>query len=202
MKLQKSTWLAFILLVIAGAVSRLITFGVAGLAPQMSMALFGGSVIKDKKWAFGLPIISLLLSDVMMQLLFEAGAVDRPGFYQGQWATYLCFALITLFGFLMKKINVKNVLLFSISGSLLFFIFSNFFVWLGGGGFQRPHTFNGMLLCYWDALTYYRDYGLIKGFLANQVLGDLIWSMGLFGGYYLLNKFTLASTRKETVQEA
>src|SRR5260221_12446035 len=167
MKLNKSAWLAFALLIVVGAFSRLISYNIAGFAPQMAMALFGGSVIKNKKWAFALPILSLLFSDTLLELLFQTNVIARAGFYEGQWQVYLCFALVTLFGFLLRNINWKNVLAFSISGSLLFFITSNFFVWIGGGGFGRPITFNGMLLCYYDALAFYRDYGLIKGFIAN-----------------------------------
>jgi hypothetical protein len=190
MKLNKSTWLAFALLIIVGAFSRLISYNIAGFAPQMAMALFGGAVIKNKKWAFALPLLSLLFSDAVLELLFQTNLVVRAGLYEGQWQTYLCFALVTLFGFLLRNINWKNVLVFSISGSLLFFITSNFFVWIGGGGFGRPITFNGMLQCYYDGLAFYRDYGLIKGFIANFILGDLIWSAVLFGGYYLILKFS------------
>lgn len=200
MKLNKSTLLAFVILIVVAAVSRIMMFNIAGFAPQMAMALFGGAIIKDKKWALALPLFSLLLSDLIMHFLFSRGIVERAGFYSGQWAVYLCFAVITLYGFLLRKINVKNIILFSISGSVLFFLLSNFFVWIGGGGFQRPLTFDGMLLCYWDALLYYRDHGLIKGFIGNQVLGDLAWSLALFGGYYLISKITF-STSPEGVKE-
>jgi hypothetical protein len=195
MKLNKSTWLAFALLIVVGAFSRLISYNIAGFAPQMAMALFGGAVIKNKKWAFALPLLSLLFSDALLELLFQTNLVVRAGFYEGQWQIYLCFALVTLFGFLLRNINWKNVLVFSISGSLLFFITSNFFVWIGGGGFGRPITFNGMLQCYYDGLAFYRDYGLIKGFIANFILGDLIWSAVLFGGYYLILKFSTSSSQ-------
>ena len=196
MKLNKSGWLAFALLIVVGAFSRLISYNIAGFAPQMAMALFGGAVIKNKKWAFALPLLSLLFSDALMQLLFNFHVVDRPGFYVGQWEVYLCFAMLTVFGFLLRRINLKNVFLFSIAGSLLFFLVSNFLVWIGGGGFGRPITFNGMLQCYYDALAFYRDYGLIRGFIANFILGDLIWSAVLFGGYYLILKFSTSSQHK------
>lgn len=194
MKLNKSTVWAFILLIVVGAATRLISYNIAGFAPQMAMALFGGAVIKDKKWAFALPLLSLLFSDALLELLFQFNLASRPGFYNGQWQTYLCFALIVIFGFLLRNINLRNVLIFTISGSLLFFLASNFFVWNGGGGFGRPHTFNGMIQCYNDALAFYRDYGLIKGFIANFILGDLIWSGVLFGGYYLIMRFTVSSS--------
>jgi hypothetical protein len=45
-----------------------------------------------------------------------------------------------------------------------------------------------MLLCYYDAIAFYRDYGLIKGFIGNFILGDMIWCAVLFGGYYLIMK--------------
>jgi hypothetical protein len=198
MKLNKSFWLAAAILIIVGAVSRLLSLSVAGVAPQMALALFGGAVIKDKKWAFALPLFSLLLSDTIMEFM---SIPDRPGFYEGQWAVYLCFAVITLYGFLLKKINFGKVLFFSISGSLFFFLLSNFFVWAGHGGLQRPMTFDGLLLCYWDGLAYYRDRGLINGFIANQALGDLIWSVAIFGIYYLVNRFSFEPKREMVAEK-
>lgn len=196
MKLNKSLVLAFVLLVLAAALYRIIPSRPAGFAPQMAMALFGGAVIKDKKWAFILPLLSLFVSDLIYYFLHAAGITAMLGFYEGQWAIYLVFALITVFGFAMKKINFKNVLVFSIAGSLIFFILSNFITWATGTGFQRPYTFDGLMLCYGDALAYYRDGGLIHGFVANFILGDLIWCTGIFGGYYLIRSYILKPEAK------
>jgi hypothetical protein len=91
-----------------------------------------------------------------------------------------------MFGFLLKKINFRNVVLFSVSGSVIFFITSNFLVWLGGGGLERPKTFAGLMQCYTDAFVFYRDAGAIRGFEANLILGDLFFTAVLFGGYYLV----------------
>jgi hypothetical protein len=113
------------------------------------------------------------------------------GYYRGQWANYLLFIGITLFGTLMRKINFKNVLGFTVSGSLIFFLLSNFGVWIGGGGFVRPKTFDGLLQCYGDALAFHRDYGLFPGFYGNQLIGDLFFSFVLFGAYYLINRFAV-----------
>lgn len=204
MKPTKSTLWALALMIIAAAISRVLVYNVAGVAPQMAIALFGGAVIKDKKWAFALPLFSLLLSDLILQALFMFNITERSGFYSGQWAVYACFALITIYGFLLKKINFRNVAFFSVSGTMLFFIVSNFFVWIGGGGFVRPQTFDGLLLCYGDALAYYRDYGMFKGvqiaepaadlivngFFVNQLPGHLIWCAILFGGHYLVTRLS------------
>src|SRR5260221_3110749 len=127
MKLNKSAWLAFALLIVVGAFSRLISYNIAGFAPQMAMALFGGAVIKNKKWAFALPLLSLLFSDALLELLFQANVVARAGFYEGQWQVYLCFSLVTLFGFFFKKMNLKNVFAFLIFGFFFVFFTSKFF---------------------------------------------------------------------------
>ncbi|MGN6402143.1 MAG: DUF6580 family putative transport protein, partial [Flavisolibacter sp.] len=157
MKLNKSLLLAFGLLLLSASLYRAWPGRPYGFAPQMAMALFAGAVIKDKKWAFILPLLSMLISDVLYQLLYINGLTEIKGFYTGQWTNYLVIAGITLFGFLLKKINVLKVAAFSLTGSILFFLASNFTVWLGGGGLGRPKTFDGLMLCYYDGLAFLRD---------------------------------------------
>lgn len=188
MKLNKSLLLAFVLLLLSASLYRAWPGRPYGFAPQMAMALFAGAVIKDKKWAFILPLLSMLISDVLYQLLYINGLTEIKGFYTGQWTNYLVIAGITLFGFFLKKINVLKVAAFSITGSILFFLASNFTVWLGGGGLGRPKTFDGLMLCYYDGLAFLRDYGLIKGFYGNLFIGDLFFCTILFGSYYIIKK--------------
>lgn len=198
MKFTKSTIWAFVLLVLAGSLYRVWADRPFGFAPQVAMALFGGAVIKDKRLAFFLPLLSLFISDALYYVLYQYDLTALKGIYKGQWANYLLLACITLFGMLMKKINVKNVLGFTITSSLFFFIFSNFLVWIAGEGLGRPITFEGLMLCYGDALAFYRDYGMIKGFYANPMLGDLIFSSVLFGSFYLINSYV---TKPKTAKE-
>ena len=185
MKVSKNTILSFALLILVASLYRIIPVRPAGFAPQMALALFGGAMISDKKWALSLPLLSLFLSDFFYQVLYAFGFTSTPGFYEGQLMVYGCFLLITLFSFLMKKVNFKNIALFSVSGSLIFFLTTNFLVWIGGGGFNRPKTFEGLMMCYADAIAYYRDGGLIHGFAGNFILGDLIFTAILFGGYFI-----------------
>lgn len=189
MKLSKNTVFILLMLIVVAALYRLIPFRPAGFAPQMAMAIFGGAMIKDRKWALTFPILSLFISDLLFQGLFMAGLVEVKGIYAGQWQLYICFIIVTAFGFLMKKVNFKNIAFFSVAGSLLFFIVSNLSVWLGGGGFARPKTLEGLKYTYFDALIFYRDGGLIKGFAGNFLVHDLIWCAILFGGYFLFKKY-------------
>jgi len=192
MNFQKTTVLTTILLILAASIYRVIPGLPAGFAPQVAMAIFGGAVLADRRWALLIPVLSLFISDVLFQCLHIAGLTDIAGFYPGQWVIYLLFVGLTFFGSLMKKKSVVNILFFSVTGSVLFFIFSNLSVWLAGAGLARPYTANGLMLCYGDALAYYRQYGLVDGFAGNFIIGDLGWSLVLFGTWYLVNKAVIA----------
>ena len=196
MKLNRSLLLAFGLLVLAASLYRAWPGRPFGFAPQMAMALFGGAVIKDKKWALILPLLSMIVSDIFYQVLYVNGVSAIKGFYSGQWLNYLLIVGITLFGFLLKKRNVVRVAAFSLTGSVLFFLLSNFGVWAGGGGLNRPKTFDGLMLCYYDGLAFLRDYGLIKGFYGNLFIGDLFFCAVLFGSYAILNRPSLAGKQQ------
>jgi uncharacterized membrane protein YhhN len=196
MKLNKSVLLAFGLLVLSASLYRAWPDRPYGFAPQMAMALFGGAVIKDKRWAFVLPLLSMLISDIVYQALYMNGMSSIQGFYQGQTLNYTLIAGLTLFGFLLKRITVLRVTAFSLAGSVVFFLASNFAVWAGGGGFSRPKTFNGLMMCYYDGLAFLRDYGAFKGFYGNLFIGDLFFCSLLFGTYALLAKYALQSKQQ------
>lgn len=188
MKLNRSFLLAFGLLLLSASLYRVWEGRPYGFAPQIAMAIFGGAVIKDKRWAFVLPLLSMLVSDALYQLFYVNGLSSIKGFYSGQWVNYILIAGLTVFGFALRRINVKNVLGFSVSGSLLFFLFSNFSVWLGGGGLNRPKNFEGLMMCYNDALAFHSEHGLIQGFAGNFILGDLFFCTILFGSFYLVKR--------------
>lgn len=191
MKLNKSLLLSFGLLIVAASLYRAWPDRPYGFAPQMAMALFGGAMIKDKRLAFLLPLLSMFISDAFYQLLYNNGFTTIQGFYEGQAVNYLIIAGITVFGFLLKKITALRVIAFSISGSILFFLASNFATWAGGGGYVRPKTFDGLMLCYYDGLAFLRDYGLFKGSYANIFVGDLFFCFLLFGSFYLFQQLFL-----------
>ncbi len=177
MKNRTSIILASVLLLVVAAVYRVIPGRPMGFAPQYSMAVFGGAVfIKDKKWAFLLPIGSLFVSDVVYQILFKAGMSTIPGFYSGQLLNYVVFASVTFFGFLLKKWNVLNIAFVSILAATYYFTASNFTVWLTSGFY--PHTFDGLKTCYLAAIPFYK----------NSVAASLVFSAVLFGVFYLVRQ--------------
>jgi hypothetical protein len=178
MKLNKSFIWSMVLLIVVSALYRIFPDRPLGFAPQWAMALFAGSVIKNRKWAFALPIFSMLISDVLYHFLFINGLTDITGFYPGQLTNYLLFAGVTIIGFLMKRVTVKNIFIFSWIGTTAFFLLSNFFVWMEGAGYQRPKTLEGLLMCYSDGLPFYR----------NSFIATLMFSSLFFGCWWLLTR--------------
>ena len=180
MKSDKSLLLTLLLLIVIAALYRVIPDRAPGFAPQLAMAIFGGAVIKNKKWAFALPLLSMFLSDIMYQLFYSLGWTIIPGFYEGQITNYILFALLTIIGFSIRKLNVLNIALASVAAPTIYFLLSNFMVWLSPtAGLQRPKNLGGLVQTFTDGLPFYR----------NSVLATLIFSTVLFGGYLLFRNY-------------
>src|SRR5258705_10550565 len=189
MKLNKSTLLILFVLIVAAALYRVWDSRPMGFSPQIAMALFAGSVSKDKRFAFLFPILSLFISDLLYQFLYSQGLTAIKGFYAGQWENYLLIASITVIGFFINKNKIGQIFIGSLAGAVYFFLISNFMVWIGGGwdinNQPYPRSFNGLLLCYAEALPFFK-WSLLSTLLFNGVF---------FGGYYLAGKSIL---KKET----
>lgn len=176
MKMNRSILVALVLLIVVAAVYRIIPSRPLGFMPHMAMALFGGAMIKDRKWAFALPIFSIFLSDLLYETLFRAGLSDIPGFYAGQFTNYLLFAGLTLIGMAIRSVNLLSVATASLVAPTLYFLVSNFFVWLNGGGWGHPKTMDGLMATYTDGLPFYR----------GNLLSTILFSALLFGLYLWL----------------
>jgi hypothetical protein len=177
MKLNKNFVIYLIVLVAIASLYRIIPNRPLGFAPQIAMALFGGALfVKDKKWAFILPLLSMFISDCLYQFLYMNKWSDIPGFYSGQLVNYVLFAGITFIGFAINKNNVLNIALASLAAPTAYFLVSNFLVWASHGGYQRPFTFNGLMQCFADGLPFYK----------GSLLGTIVFSAVLFGSYFLI----------------
>ena len=185
MKLNRSNLLILVILILACALYRVWDSRPMGFAPQIAMALFAGSVSKDKRFAFLFPILSLFISDLIYQLLYMQGLTTIKGFYSGQWQNYLLIASITIIGFFINKNKIGQIFIGSLAGAVYFFLISNFMVWIGGGwdinNQPYPRSFGGLMLCYSEALPFFKW----------SVLSTLIFNGIFFGSYYLLGKTAL-----------
>jgi hypothetical protein len=58
----------------------------------------------------------------------------------------------------MRNLNVGRIAAGAVIAPTVYFLLSNFQVWIGGGGYNRPKTFEGLLQCYADGLPFYKGY--------------------------------------------
>lgn len=182
MKINKQLILSLLLMVFVSAIYRVLPNRPMGFAPQMAIGLFSGVLfVKDKKWAFALPLLSMFISDSLYQLLYINGLSSIMGFYEGQWINYLLFVGITCFGFIINRKQVAGVVLAALAAPSTYFIISNFLVWASNKGFglNRPQTLSGLFLCYQDALPFYY----------NSIMATFVFSAVLFGTYYIVQNW-------------
>jgi hypothetical protein len=178
MKINKQFIYTLVSLVVIASLYRIFPNRPMGFAPQIAIALFAGSIIKHKKYSFALPILSMVISDGLYQVLYLNGLSSIQGFYSGQALNYVLFAGLTVFGFFINQTKVLQIALGSIAAPTAYFLLSNFFVWLGGGGFQHPKTAAGLMQTYMDGIPFY----------TNSVLATAFFTALLFGGYALLSQ--------------
>lgn len=161
-------------MILLAAMSRLIPHP-ANFAPIGGMALFGAAYFSKRYWAFIIPIVSMWISDLILNNVVYGQYFDHfVWFYSGSLFTYGAFALIVLLGmFSLKKIKVNNVVLSALSASIIFFVVSNFGVWVSSG--MYPHTFGGLTACYAAGIPFFQ----------NTILGDLVYTGVMFGAFEL-----------------
>lgn len=165
------------LLILVAALSRLLPHPY-NFTPIGAMGLFGAAYFTKRYLAFVVPFAAMWISDLILNNVVYAKMY--PEYYNGfQWLgsapVYFSFALIIMLGFvLLRKVRVVSVLIASLSASVLFFLITNFAVWMGSMAY--PQNMVGLMACYAAGLP----------FFGNTLLGDLFYSGVLFGAYELI----------------
>jgi hypothetical protein len=185
MKLNKSILITSLVFIAAAALYRLVPNRPLGFAPQIAMALFAGSLIRSRAFAFAVPLLSMFISDLLFEVLFAAGLTSYNGFYDGQILNYLLLTSLTLFGFFLRNQKTTGIIAASFAAPTTYFILSNLLVWIGGGGYGHPKTFDGLILTYIDGIPFYQ----------GSLYATIIFSAVFFGGYRLVQSFTLKSLK-------
>ena len=151
---EKNKKILFITLFITvAALMRLIPHP-PNFVPITAIAIFAGVKLNNIKIAYAIPISIMLISDLFI------------GFYSISLFVYLAFILIITYSSFIKKYSIKNIIL----SSVIFFIITNFGVWLMGG---YPKNIEGLILCYTMAIP----------FFTNSLMADLFFSAILYYGF-------------------
>lgn len=160
------------ILVALGTLMRLLPHP-ANFTPVGSIALFGGVHLK-KRYALIMPIVALILSDIFI-------GFDSLG---GRLAVYGSFLLIGLIGlWVRKRQNAYTIVGATLAGSVLFYLITNFVYFYPPTLY--PHTIEGMMASYYNALP----------FLRNMMLGDLFYTGVLFGTFELAKNWGSIKSR-------
>ena len=136
----------FVLLVL----SRMIT-EIPNFTATIALVMFTGYLIQNRF----LSVLVILLSQVVSDLYL--------GIYSSMIFVYAAYISIALLSpIIMNKMNTKSVVLSSIISPSIFFIISNFGVWLTGS----MYTFNlsGLITCYIAGIPFF-DESLISTIL-------------------------------------
>ena len=129
-----------IALFIFGLVTRLIPH-VPNFTPIIAISLFAGAYL-NKKYALWFPIVLYTVSELIIGVngvfLFTGGSVF----------------LITLLGWkLRKRVSLKNNLVFALFSAILFYLVTNFGVWVIG---WYPPTLAGLIQSYVMGIPFFR----------------------------------------------
>jgi hypothetical protein len=132
--------------------------------PIAAIAIFSGALLGKKWYAFVIPMVIMLLSDIVI------------GFHSTMWAVYLSFALVVVLGmFLCKRLRFTNVLLTALLSAVLFYVITNLACFLHG---WYGYSFTGLVTCYTAALPFFR----------MELLSTVIYAFAFWGIYALASK--------------
>ena len=164
-------WLIYGLLLV-GVVARLIPHP-WNATPVTAIALFGGTYL-SKRWSLFLPLAIVALSDLLL------------GWHATIPFTWGAFALTGMLGWwVRRRANTARILTSALVGSVFFFLFTNVGVW--ATQHLYPHTAAGLWTCYVAGLPFFRA----------TLLGDLVFTTVLFGGYSMAtSSLSLRSTTR------
>ena len=134
--------------------------------PIIALAIMSSYFFRNVNFSYIIMLFSMLLADFFI------------GFYSHMLFVYLSLFLIVLIFFkISKKINYKNLFIFSFFGSVIFFLISNFGVWLVGNLYER--NINGLIECYFMAIPFFK----------NTIISTLIFSYSSLIIYKSSNKY-------------
>ena len=171
-----------VLLIIAATAMRLVSYKyqtvLSNFTPVGAIAIFGGVYFADKWKAYVVVLLSLVLSDGVINYLYGSRFVTS--FADTFW-NCVCFAMIIFIGSLIKKINIGTGLVILFAPVLIHWLIMDM-PWINDAMGLYPKTLAG----YGESLV------AAIPFEKNMLLGDIVFGLILFGGFELAKtKYTV-----------
>ncbi len=156
---------------IMAAMSRLIPHP-PNFTPIGALALFGGAHFPTMRAALAVSLGSMLVSDAVLALLIYG----RRAFLLTPFV-YASFALSVGLGHVIRaRRRPAAIAGMVVASSILFYVISNFGVWLLPGGY--PATLEGLLACYIAAIPFFR----------TMLFANALFTALMFGGFEMAQR--------------
>ena len=139
-------------------------------SPLMALSLYAGATLADRRYRFGLPLLTLLLSDLG---IWAVTGQFSWAFPSGYWSSYLCNLIAVVMGSGLSRLTGTSRLLAAVgcgwSAEAIFFIVTNFvYFWTQT---DLPHTPAGLWACYVAAIPFAG-----KSFTSTAIYSMLLFS--------------------------
>ena len=171
--MNKHRIIALTILILAAALLRFFPHP-PNFTPIAALALFSGVFFRDRFLALTIPIGVMMISDLFL------------GWHSTILFVYVAFILMVFIGrALQSRVTIGYIAGGGITGAMLFFIITNFGVWLTGT--MYPPTWQGLIAAYIAAIP----------FLHNMILGTLFYSALFFGAFHFAGQL-VPSIREES----
>jgi len=148
---------------------------IPNFVPITAIALFFG-VYFSGAWRFVLPLVAMVVSDIFL------------GFHSTMFFVYISLILTVVIGhFVNLKKNPFSILSGTLAGSILFFLITNFGVWLTTSWYSP--NMSGLQKCFEMAIPFFR----------NSVIGDIFYVAVFFGAYEIYSAYLSKQLNKEVL---
>jgi hypothetical protein len=150
-------------LIALGVVARLLPHP-DNFVPLGALALFGGASFADRRLALLVPLLAMLISDLWL------------GWHSTLPVVYVCLAANVFLGrWAGDRLQVSRLIPAGLAGALVFFVGTNLAFWYA----YHPHTLSELLICFGNALPFFR----------SSLAADMIYGCTLFGALALAQSF-------------
>ncbi len=147
----------------------------SNFTPIEGMALFGGARLAGWQ-AWAIPLAAMAITDPIASWM-----AGYPAYSAMTPVVYACLAINVFLGRALLKNSQSVVRIGSVSllASTIFFLVTNFFVWVGVPAALYPHTLAGLTECFVAALP----------FFSRTLAGNLFYAGVLFGAHAALTRY-------------
>ncbi len=156
----------------------------SNFTPIGAIVLFGGACFSQKWKSYFFPLLTLLLSDLLINTLVYSMPLSVSGLmYEGWYWTYLAFAGMVLMGqLIIKKVTVSNVLLAAVAAAATHWIISDIGPFLSGTDITTGLPFEKSVAGFVRCLV------LAIPFELNMLYGNLLYGAAFFGTFELMQR--------------